>query len=176
MLLYAMAQSLSHLIVHAVFSTKDRRALLRSEEIRSETYSYMAGILKNLQCHPIKIGGADDHVHILSSLSKNIAFAEMIGRVKGSSSKRLSEKGVLGFAWQNGYGAFSVSESSVEAVTAYISDQAEHHRKFSYQEELRELLKRHRVPGLKPMGYSVFALRATQNVQTCRQHDSILLG
>jgi|SRR5580693_1362928 REP element-mobilizing transposase RayT len=71
----------------------------------------MAGILKNLQCHPIKIGGADDHVHILSSLSKNIAFAEMIGRVEGSSSKRLSEKGVLGFAWQNGYGAFSVSES-----------------------------------------------------------------
>src|SRR5580693_7161021 len=124
---------------------KDRRALLRSEEIRSETYSYMAGILKNLQCHPIKIGGADDHVHILSPLSKNIAFADMIGRVKGSSSKRLSEKGVLGFAWQNGYGAFSVSESSVEAVTAYISDQAEHHRKFSYQEELRELVKRHRV-------------------------------
>jgi hypothetical protein len=95
---------------------------------------------------------------------------------KGSSSKRLSEKGVLGFAWQNGYGTFSVSESSVEAVTAYISDQAEDHRKFSYQEELRELLKRHRVPGLKPMGYSVFALRATQNVQTCRQDDSILLG
>src|ERR1700722_8321331 len=74
---------------------KDRRALLRSEEIRSETYSYMAGISKNLQCHPIKIGGADDHVHILSSLLKNIAFAEMIGRVKGSSAKRLSEKGVL---------------------------------------------------------------------------------
>jgi putative transposase len=64
-----MAQSLSHLIVHAVFSTKDRRALLRSEEIRSETYSYMAGIFKNLQCHPIKIGGADDHVHILSFVS-----------------------------------------------------------------------------------------------------------
>ena len=77
----------------------------------------MAGILKNLQCHPIKIGGADDRVHILSSLSKNIAFADMIGRVKCSSSKRLSEKGVLGFAWQNGDGAFSVSESSVEAVT-----------------------------------------------------------
>ena len=90
-----MAQSLSHPIVHAVFSTKDRRALLRSEEIRSETYSYMADMLKNLQCHPIKIGGAYDHVHILSSLSKNIAFADMIGRVKGSSSKRLSEKGVL---------------------------------------------------------------------------------
>ena len=82
----------SHLIVHVVFSTKDRRPFLHSEEIRIETCAYMAGILKNLQCHPIKIGGVDDHVHILSSLSKNIAFAE-----------------------------------------------------FSYQEELRELLKRHRV-------------------------------
>ena len=127
-----MPQSLSHLFVHAVFSTKDRRALLRSEEIRRETYSYMAGILKNLPCHPIKIGGVDDHVHMLSSLSKNIAFADMIGRVKGSSSKRLSEKGVLDFAWQNGYGAFSVSESNVEIVTAYIFAQAEHHRQSAY--------------------------------------------
>ncbi|MBV8226040.1 MAG: IS200/IS605 family transposase [Verrucomicrobia bacterium] len=140
-----MSQSLSQLIVHAVFSTKDRRPFLHSEEIRKETYAYMAGILKNLQCNPIKIGGMDDHVHILSSLSKNVAFADMIGRVKGSSSKRLREKGILGFAWQNGYGAFSVSESNAEAVTAYISDQADHHRKFSYQEEVRELLKRHRV-------------------------------
>ena len=74
-----------------------------------------------------------------------MAFADLIGRVKGSCSKRLREKGVLDFAWQNGYGAFSASESNVKAVTAYISDQAEHHRKFSYQEELRELLKRHRV-------------------------------
>ena len=110
-----------------------------------ETVHQIAGILKNLACHPIKIGGVEDHVHILSSLSKNIAFSELIGRVKGSSSKRLKEKGVHGFAWQNGYGAFSVSESNVEAVIAYIADQAEHHRKFSFQEEIRELLKRHRV-------------------------------
>ena len=140
-----MPQSLSHLIVHAVFSTKDRRPFLHSEEFRIETYAYMAGILKNLHCHPIKIGGVDDHVHMLSSLSKNIALADMIGRVKGSCSKRLREKGIFGFAWQNGYGVFSVSESNVEGVTAYISHQAEHHRKFSYQEELRELLKRHRI-------------------------------
>jgi hypothetical protein len=105
-------------------------------------------------------------------LSKNIAFAEMIGRVN-SSSKRLSEKGVLGFAWQNGYGAFSVSESSVEAVTAYISDQAEHHRKFSYQEELREFLERHRVPGLKPWVVSCTSFGrleyAQENVQTAER-------
>ena len=134
-----MPQSLSDLIVHAVFSPKDRQPFLRSEEIRTETYAYMAGILKNLECHPIKIGGVEDHVHILSSLSKNIAFADLIGRIKGSSSKRLKEKGIPGFGWQNGYGAFSVSESNVEAVTAYIANQAEHHRKFSYQEEVREL-------------------------------------
>jgi putative transposase len=140
-----MGQSLSHLLVHSVFSTKDRRPFLRSEEIRNEIYAYMAGTLKNLECHPIKIGGVEDHVHILSSLSKNIAFSELIGRLKGSSSKRLKEKGVHGFAWQNGYGVFSVSESNVEAVTAYITNQAKHHRKTSFQEEIRELLKRHRV-------------------------------
>ena len=140
-----MGQSLSHLLVHSVFSTKDRRPFLRCEEMRKEIYAYMAGILKNLECHPIKIGGVEDHVHILSSLSKNIAFSELIGRIKGSSSKRLKEKGVHGFAWQNGYGAFSVSESNAEALIAYITNQAEHHRKFSFQEELRELLKRHRI-------------------------------
>src|ERR1700730_11558277 len=105
----------------------------------------MAGMLKNLECYPIKIGGMEDHVHLLFALSKNIAFSELIGRLKGSSSKRLKEKGINGFSWQNGYGAFSVSESNVEAVSAYISNQAEHHRKFTYQEEVRELLTRHRT-------------------------------
>ena len=140
-------QSLTHLLVHAIFSTKDRRPFLRSGEIRNEIYAYMAGTLnlKNLDCHPIKIGGIEDHVHIFSSLSKNIAFSDLIGRLKGASSKRLKEKGLHGFGWQNGYGAFSVSESNVESVTAYIVNQAEHHKKFSYQEEIREIFKRHRV-------------------------------
>jgi REP element-mobilizing transposase RayT len=124
-----MGKSLSRLMIHSVFSTKDRRPFLRSEETRNEIYAYMAGILKNLECHPVKIGGVDDHVHVLISLSKNMAFSQLIGRLKGSSSKRLKEKGLQGFAWQNGYGAFSVSESNVEAVTAYITNQVEHHRK-----------------------------------------------
>ena len=81
-----MGQSLSHLLVHAIFSTKDRRPFLRSEEIRNEIYAYMAGTLKNLDCHPIKIGGVEDHVHVFSSLSKNIAFSDLIGRLKGASS------------------------------------------------------------------------------------------
>jgi REP element-mobilizing transposase RayT len=105
----------------------------------------MAGTLKNLDCHPIRIGGVEDHVHVLSSLSKNIAFSDSIGRLKGLHQGASQEKGLNGFGWQNGYGAFSVSESNVEAVTAYILNQAEHHKKFSYQEELREIFKRHRV-------------------------------
>jgi putative transposase len=105
----------------------------------------MAGTLKHLDCHPIKIGGVEDHVHVFSSLSKNIAFSDVIGRLKGSSSKRLKKKGLSDFSWQNGYGAFSVSESNLESVTSYILNQAEHHKRFSYQEEIREIMKRHRV-------------------------------
>ena len=107
-----MGQSLARLLVHSVFSTKERRPFLRSEEIRTEIYAYIAGILRNLQSPSIIIGGAEDHIHILSALSKNVALSELIGRIKGSSSKRLKEKGIHGFAWQNGYGAFSVSESA----------------------------------------------------------------
>jgi putative transposase len=142
---YHMAQSLARLLVHSILSTKGRQPFLRSEEVRIEICGYMAGILKSLECHPIKIGGVEDHVHILSSLSKNIAFSDLIGRLKGSTSKRLKEKGVFEFGWQNGYGAFSVSESNVEAVTIYIQKQVEHHRKFTFQEEVRKLMKHHRV-------------------------------
>jgi REP element-mobilizing transposase RayT len=140
-----MGQSLTHLLVHAIFSTKDRRPFLRSEEIRTEIYAYMAGTLKNLDCHPIKFGGVEDHVHVFSSLSKNIAFSDLTGRLKGASSKRLKEKGLSDFSWQNGYGAFSVNESNAESVTAYIVNQFEHHKKFSYQEEIRVIMKRHRT-------------------------------
>ena len=76
-----MGQSLSHLLVDSLFSPKDRRPFLRSKELRNEIYAYMAGILKNLECHPIKIAGVEDHVHMLSSLSKNIALSELVSRV-----------------------------------------------------------------------------------------------
>jgi REP element-mobilizing transposase RayT len=73
-LLNLMGRSLTHLLVHAIFSTKDRRPFLRSEEIRNEIYAYMAGTSKNLDCHPVEIGGIEDHVHVFSSLSKNKIF------------------------------------------------------------------------------------------------------
>ena len=88
-----MGQSLTHLLVHAIFSTKDRPPFLRSEEIRNEIYAYMAGTLKNLDCHPIKIGGIEDHVHVFSTLSKNIAFSDLIGRLEGSFIKAPQREG-----------------------------------------------------------------------------------
>jgi putative transposase len=140
-----VSQSLSHLVIHIIFSTKHRRPLLRPDKVRCEIYAYLAGTLKNLGRDPIKIGGTADHVHILSSLSKTVALADLIQRLKGSSSKVLKEKGIRGFNWQNGYGAFSVSESSVASVAAYVDNQEKHHRKLTFQEEFRALLQKHRV-------------------------------
>jgi putative transposase len=111
-----VSQSLSHLIIHVIFSTKNRQPLLRPKNIQSEIHAYLAGILRNLGCGPIKIGGTADHVHILSSLPRTITLADLIQRLKGASSKVLKEKGIRQFSWQNGYGAFSVSESNVESV------------------------------------------------------------
>jgi putative transposase len=81
MLLYQVGQSLTHLLVHAIFSTKDRRPFLQSEEVRNEIYAYVAGTLKNLGCHPIKIGGVEDHVHVFSSLHKKFSYQEEIREI-----------------------------------------------------------------------------------------------
>ena len=132
-------------MIHIIFSTKHRRPLLRPDKVRCEIYAYLAGTLKNVGCDPIKIDGTADHVHILSSLSKTVALADLIQRLKGSSSKVLKEKGIRGFNWQNGYGAFSVSESNVASVAAYVDNQEKHHRKLTFQEEFRALLQKHRV-------------------------------
>jgi putative transposase len=88
--------------------------------------------------------GCGPHEIALKVATESLDY-NLIGRLKGSTSKRLKERGVFDFGWQNGYGAFSVSESNVEAVTMYIQKQAEHHLKFTFQEEVRELMKHHRV-------------------------------
>jgi putative transposase len=116
-----MPQSLSRLLVHIVFSTKARMPVL-DESIRGELYQYLAGVLRNLKCPAIKIGGVADHVHVLCLLSKNFALANLVKELKTGSSKWLKTKGphLHSFHWQNGYGGFSVSESALEAVSQYI--------------------------------------------------------
>jgi putative transposase len=143
-----MSQSLAKVILHIVFSTKERRPFLQTPELRGTMTGYLIGTLKNLNCPSISIGVVQDHVHVMCYLSRTISIANLIAELKGSSSERIKQEGphVAAFYWQNGYGAFSVSESMAPAVKKYIANQEEHHKNVSFQDEFRQLLIRHRVP------------------------------
>jgi putative transposase len=127
--------------------TKNREPVL-SDDIRDELHRYSAGILKELQSPAILINSVEDHVHIFYSHSKNYSPSKIVEEVKKGSSKWLKTKGAayLNFHWQNGYGAFSVSQSGVAEVVKYIEGQKEHHRRNTFQEEYREFLRRYEVP------------------------------
>jgi len=142
-----MAQSLSKILVHAVFSTKDRRPFLRDKPLRNELHHYVGGILANLNCTPIKVGGVEDHIHFLCALSRTGSAADMIKEVKRGSSLwiKTKSKDLHDFAWQEGYGIFSIGFSQIEQVKEYIDRQEEHHVKISFQEEFRQLLKRYGI-------------------------------
>ena len=142
-----MPQSLAKILVHTVFSTKDRRPFLRDRALREELHQYLGGILTNLDCQPILVGGVEDHVHILCTLSRTCDAASMVKEVKRGSSIWVKSKGqdLRGFAWQNGYGIFSIGFSQVGTVRRYIAKQEEHHRKISFQDEFRQLLRRYEI-------------------------------
>jgi len=132
-----MPQSLSRIYIHTVFSTKNREPFLPDPSLREELHAYMGGIAKQLDCYPVRVGGTSDHVHLLTVLSRTATVASLVKEVKRVSSSWLHEKGISGFKWQAGYASFSVSESQMEAVEKYVSNQLEHHRKISFQDELR---------------------------------------
>jgi len=142
-----MSQSLAKILVHIVVSTKNHRPFL-DIGIRPELYAYLAGILKANDSHVIKIGGTENHTHIFCILPKGISLAKMIEEFKTSSSKWVKTKvpQYASFYWQNGYGAFSVSQSDTERVVKYIETQEEHHRKTSFEEEFRTFLEKYQVP------------------------------
>lgn len=141
-----MPQSLSRILIHLVFSTKDRQRVL-TPEIQTELHPYLAGTLDNIECPSIQVGGVDDHVHMLFGLARTRSIAEVVEKVKTSSSKWIKTKGpqFASFHWQSGYGAFSVSQSDVERVIAYIRSQAEHHQRMTFQDEYRQLLERYQI-------------------------------
>ena len=141
-----MPQSLSSLLTHLVFSTKNRELWLKGD-VAAEIHPYLAGVLNNVGCPSIQVGGVSDHVHIFCRLSRTKSVAEVVETVKTSSSKWIKTKGpeFAGFHWQSGYGAFSVSQSDSDAVVSYIQNQPEHHRKVTFQEEYRRFLERYNV-------------------------------
>jgi REP element-mobilizing transposase RayT len=141
-----MPQSLARLQIHLVFSTKHRVPLLH-DAVRDSLHRYMAVVLQNLGCPPTLINSVEDHAHILFELARTVAVSAAIEDVKKASSIWIKTQGadLAHFAWQGGYAAFAVSESLVPAVRDYIANQREHHRKRTFQEELRLLLERHNV-------------------------------
>ena len=141
-----MPQSLSKVIVHVIFSTKDREPWLDSD-VRPRIHAYIATICRNLGAECVRVGGVSDHIHLVTTLPRTLSQAQLIEQIKKTSSKWIKaiDARYRGFFWQRGYAAFSVSPSQRETVLQYIDAQHEHHRTRSFQEEYRELLRRHGV-------------------------------
>jgi len=135
-----MAQSLAKVYLHAVFSTKLREPIL-ADDWREELFRVLGGAANNLGCQSLIVGGVADHVHLLFQLSRTIS------KIKSTSSLWVNQSRGLEspFHWQGGYAAFSVSQSNVEAVREYIRRQAEHHAGKTFQDELREWLRRYEI-------------------------------
>ncbi len=141
-----MSQSLSKLYVHIIFHVKSNRILIRPEE-EKELYAYIGGIIKQNGSYPIKINGVGNHIHILSTLSKNVSLANLVEEIKKNSSRWIKTKHIhyRYFAWQGGYAGFSVSQSTVAVVEKYIDRQKEHHRKLSFKDEYLKFLQKYEV-------------------------------
>ncbi len=137
-----MPQSLVQNYVHLVFSTKNRAPWFQDRAIRQQLHAYLAGACLNLQSTAFQIGGVEDHVHLFFALSKNLALKDMVQSIKKESSKWLKREfeGFEEFHWQSAYAGFSISPTHVRALKQYILDQENHHRKESFQDELRRLL------------------------------------
>ena len=141
-----MAQTLVSLLVHIIFSTKNRERII-TPEVEPELFAYMGGILKNHESRLLDAGGTADHVHLLVSQSKNVSLSSLLKDIKKDSSSWIKTKGsqFRNFHWQDGYGAFSIGKSDVPELKKYIAGQKEHHRKQTFQEELVEFLEEYGI-------------------------------
>ena len=141
-----MSGTFTNHLYHIIFSTKNRENFIDSK-LEGELYAYIAGIFKGEKGLLICGGGTKDHIHLLGIIHQSISVAEMIKRVKGNSSKWMNEnrKIPVHFSWQAGYGSFTVSESTKEAIINYIRKQKEHHQKRTFKEEFLEFLHKHNI-------------------------------
>jgi putative transposase len=139
-----MPQSLSFLLVHIVFSTKDRRPYLR-DDVRNRLHAYLATVVRDKQCECLRVGGVADHVHLAVRMHAQKSVAKLIEEVKVASSKWMKVEGVEAFGWQRGYGAFSVGPADVGALLQYIEQQEAHHRKRDFKEEMRSFFEKYHV-------------------------------
>ena len=136
-----MPQSLSSILIHLVFSTKNREPFI-TPAIETELHPYMAKIFRELKSPSLMIDGTSDHLHILFSLGRVVKVADLVEEVKTGSSKWIKTKGreFRSFHWQRGYGAFSIGQSNVATLKRYIRNQKQHHRRITFQDEYRKFL------------------------------------
>lgn len=141
-----MPHSFTNVLIHCVFSTKERRPLI-TDDLRERLYPYIAGIARDEKMKVLAIWGVEDHTHILFSLPSTITIAKALQLIKGKSSKWIHETFPehRAFAWQEGYGAFSIGVSQIDDTKAYIANQKEHHRRRTFQEEFIAFLEKHCV-------------------------------
>jgi REP element-mobilizing transposase RayT len=141
-----MSQSLSKLYVHIIFHVKNIYCPIRPED-ESELYAYIGGVIKQHDAYPVRINGTENHVHVLSTMSKNMSLARFVEEIKKNSSRWIKTKGIFykHFAWQGGYAGFSVSRSKVAAVEKYIDQQKEHHQSMSFRDEYQRFLQEYEV-------------------------------
>ena len=141
-----MPQSLALVIVHLVFSTKDRHPLI-GPSVGPALHAYLATVARNAGCECFRVGGVADHVHLAVRFSRTITVADLVEELKTSSSKwvKTQSPGLAVFSWQRGYGAFSVGPSDLDALRSYIDGQEEHHRTRTYQDEYRAFLTKYAV-------------------------------
>lgn len=146
-----MAQSLSNVLLHLVYSTKNRTNYLKDENLQKELYSYTSTALKTLDCKSIMIGGTSNHIHVLFAMTRTKSISDVIKHIKKETSKWMKTKSLnygnilSEFSWQAGYGIFSVSASQKENVVNYIKGQKEHHFKMSFKDELIAFYKKNNI-------------------------------
>lgn len=140
-----MPHTYSSLLIHCVFSTKDRRPVI-SPELQPRLWGYIGGIAREHGMKALTVGGTGDHVHLLLSLPASVPLATAMRQIKSGSSRWMHlTAGLPDFAWQEGYGAFSIGHTQVEATIAYIAGQQEHHRKRDFRAEFLAILDKHEI-------------------------------
>lgn len=141
-----MPQSLDKVLIHVVFSTKDRFGCL-GKSLRPRLHGYLATLIRDLGCGCPCVGGVGDHVHLAVTLSRSLAIADLVKDIKSKSSQWIKNAApdLDGFAWQRGYGVFSVGPSDERALCAYIENQEEHHQQQSFQDEFRKFLAKYGI-------------------------------
>jgi putative transposase len=141
-----MSQSLSKVLLHVVFSTKNREKTIPAK-LRSALYAYLSGVCRARGAEAFRVGGTEDHVHIACTLPRTLTMAKLVEEIKKPSSVWMKQQdgGSSQFSWQAGYGIFSLGQSQLPTLLRYIDNQEEHHRRKGFKEELLELLEKYAV-------------------------------